>query len=213
MPPKPLFKTSRIQTVAVAVLMALFLLAATGLAKLQTGRGQSATSKPVDRAHEIYQSESVDAQHTIVIETPSHWRTEQSVPGRFVASDPANPTRSITLLAALPSDADAPVQAARRFFEQHLQAPARDTFTIQNEPMGFASEETGLSGIQFHGTSVAQDGTTQQHLLAYVTLRGKYFWWVYLTDTVRAGDNENEVLRANIRLLQSMYRSIRVAQE
>ena len=79
--------------------------------------------------------------------------------------------------------------------------------------MIFTLEETGLNGVQFIATSNEQDGTTRQHLLACLTIGGRYFWWVYLTDTVDVAGDQDEALRANILLLRSVYGSARIVQK
>ncbi len=212
MPPKPLFKSSRVQTVAVAVLMALFLLGATGLAKLQMGDGPASPNTPIDRKHEMSPPEAVDQQYAIVIETPAHWQTVQSEPGRFMAVDPDKPGRRITLIAGSASGTALPAVTVQRFLERQLDAAALETFQPVTEPMGFKLDDTGLIGVQFIGNSNAGEGKTQQHLIACLMYGGRY-WWVYLTDTVDADGDEHEAMRANVWLLQSVYRSAKIVQE
>ncbi len=192
--------------------MALFLLCAVGLARLQTGGGQAHPDTPTDRKYEMPQPESVGRHRSIEIETPARWVSVDSPPGRFVWSDPQKPTRSLTLQSASADEAASPALAAQQFFEQHLGATAHETIKLA-EPMGFTLEETGLSGVQFIGTRTGEDGSTQSHLLACLTLKGRYAWWVYLTDTVDAGGDEQEVMRANVWLLKSVYSSIRIVED
>jgi hypothetical protein len=214
MPPPPLFKSSRIQTAAVAVVMGLFLLGAAGLAKLQAGSGPAYMNTPINREYKMPQSEQTGPRYAVLIDTPANWQTTDSEPGRFVAIDPEKTNRSITLITAYANEVATPTQAARLFFERQLDPSVRKTFRpVTEAPQEFVLNASGLQGAQFIGTSDSDGGTKRQHLLAVMTLDGRDFWWVYLVDTIDAGEDELVAMRMNVWLLQSVYRSARIVQE
>lgn len=213
MPPKPVFQSPRSQTTAVAVLSALFLVAATGLAKLQAGDGPAYLNTPPERPYRLTQPKHTGTKRTILIDTPADWIVDESDPTRFVFTDPDRPARTITLTTGTLPDQPAPVTTSLQFFEQQLDPSARETFEPIAKPFAFTLEDAGLAGVQLIGVSHNDDGGTRQHLLACLIHGGNEFWWIYLSDTLTPDDDALTELRANARMLQAMYRSAHVVQD
>jgi hypothetical protein len=212
MPRKPIFETSRAQSTAVALATGLVLLGATGLAYVQARSG-SGYNTPDDRVQRLAQPSAVGPQRSILIDLPVNWRTVESEPGRFVSSDPDKPARRLIFMSGSLNEQATPALSAKQFLEQQLDPSARKTFRPETEPMGFALANRGLFGVQLIGTSDGGQGRTREHMLACLTSDGRQFWWIYLTDTVEAGEDVQASLRANTLLLEQIYRSARVSQE
>lgn len=213
MPPPPRFQSPRAQTVAVAVIAGLFLLGATGLAKLQAGNGPAYFNTPIDRVQRLPQSGQAGSSYILLIDTPAHWQSSEHPSDQFIATDPDKPDRRITVLFTSYDEPVDPGQAALRFLEQQLDPAAKESFQPVSKPIVFSLPDVGLHGVQLIGVSQETDGRTRQHLLACLTFSGQHYWWIYLTDTVDVGGDEVQALRANVKLLQSVYRSARITQE
>lgn len=213
MPPKPVFNSPRRQATAVAVLSGLFLIVATGLAKLQAGDRPAYLNTPTERAYRLTPPESTGTRRTILIDTPANWGVTESIPGRYVFIDPDRPVRSITLTTVRLQEQAGPAEMARHFFEQQLDPSDLATLRPVTEPRVITLADTGLRGAQFIGTSEDGRGRARQHLLACLTPDGGQYWIIYLTDTVEADEDPITELRANARMLQAMYRSARVMEE
>lgn len=213
MPPPPVFKSPRTQTTAVAVLSAVLLIGAAGLAKLQAGDGPAYLNTPPDRPYRLTQPKRTGTTRTILIDTPADWIVDESDPARFVFTDPDRPARSITLTIGSPREQPAPAVTSLQFFQQQLDPSVRQTFEPIAEPFGFTPDDPSLVGVQLIGVSRDDDGGTRQHLLACLIHGGTEFWWVYLTDTVAPDEDALTELRANARMLQAMYRSAHVVQD
>ncbi len=213
MPPKPMFSSPRNQATAVAVLSGLFLLGATGLAKLQAGDGPAYLNTPPQRPYRLTQPKQTGTIRTIRIDTPANWNVDDSDPARFVFTDPDRPARSITLATGSLQQQPTASATSLEFFRQQLEPSVRETFEPIAEPFAFTLDDPALVGVQLIGVSRNDDGSARQHLLACLIHGGNEFWWVYLTDT--AGPDEDAVteLRANARMLQAMYRSAHVVRD
>ena len=209
MPPQPLFQSARNQTIAVAGLMAVFLLCATGLAKLQAGDGSRFLN-----TRKLPEPTSSSGQNlSLLIDTPAHWQTIEDKNGHFVAADPDKPTRRITLTSMSADEKASPVHAAEQFLDKQLDTTARQTYHSLSEPITVTNHASGLRGVQFIGASHDEQGVVHLHLLACLTLGGKYYWWVYLTDPLPPGETHSQALQTDLRLLKNVYRSARIVKQ
>ncbi len=196
------------QSIAVAVLMAVFLVGATGLARLQAGDGSDFLN-----TRKMPEPQISEQRQALLIDTPSHWETVEDEPGRFVASDPDKPQRRISLVTMTADEKASPLPAAERFLDEQLDSTARRTFRHLGEPLTISGRDTALRGVQFIGASTDGQGNGHLHLLACLTLEDRYYWWVYLTDPIDLDEDDSDVLRADLRLLESVYRSARIVRE
>lgn len=213
MPAKSVFKTWRAQSLAVAGVMGLVLLCATGLAYVQAGSGPGYLNNPTDRVHKLAQSNPGHAPVGILFDLPKGWNVPQESPGGLVLVDPDRPARRLSLVTIGLKEQATPAQMIYRFVQLHPDRSVRATLRPEAEPHGFTLADVGLSGAQFIGTSRDDQGRVRQHLFACLTPDGRQYWLIYLTDTVNPGEDAAESLRANARLLQAVYRSARVSED
>ncbi len=213
MPPQPLFKSERVQFAAVAVIAGTLLLGVTGLAKLQAGDRHAYLKTPINQRQTMPEPDRTEHNPAITIETPSDWQTIHNEPGLLVTADPSKPDRQVTLATLKAGEQNDPVQAAKQFLAKHIDEAELKTFKLISDPMSITIADTGLKGIQFIGTTTGVENAQRLHMLACLTLDGKLFWWVYLTDTVEPGENQDELLSVNINHLQYMYMSAKIVEE
>ena len=193
MPPPPIFKSTRVQSVAVAVVMALVLLGATGLASLQAGSGPDYLNKSTIR--KLQQTQPIDESSpgTFHFNLPDGWAVIENDQGGLTLVDPKREERRLNLLTVV----------------------TRDKTTLQPaaQPFVFTLTETQLRGAQFIGISTDDTGMVREHMLACLSPDGYHYWLIYLTDSVQADSDIKESLRVNTRLLQEVYRSARESTE
>lgn len=213
MPPQPLFSSTRAQSTAVAVLAGTLLLAATGVAKIQAGDRPAYLNTPTERIYRLTRPQQTDARQTILIDTPANWQLARDDPNRIMLTDPSRPTRGITLSSSGLNEPAAAALSSPQFFMRQIDPVSRATFEPVTQPFGFMLGDTGLSGAQLVGLSQEEDGRIRQHLLACLMHGGSDIWWVYLTDVVEHDEDADAVLHANVRMLQTMYRSAHVDRE
>lgn len=208
MPPPPLFKTPRAQTIAVAAIMFVFLIAATALAALQASRGSGYM-----HTRTLHEPTATSEHQSLVIATPANWKTLENTDGRLIATDPSKPERRILLTSMTARETADPFPAAERFLDQQLDEQARATYRNISDPIPIADQAAGIKGVQFIGASTDPQDAIHLHLLACLTLDQKYYWWVYLTDPIESKGNEVKALRNDLHLLKSIYHSARIVHE
>ncbi len=213
MPPKPVFKSPRVQSVAVAGLMGLVLLGATGLAYLQAGDGPAYLNTPISRVHQLAQPTPENSNSVVAFDLPDGWDMPEHDQSNVVLTDPDRPDRQLTLVTISLSDQATPAQMIYRFVKHHPDPSVRATLRPAAEPFGFSLADTGLLGAQFIGTSTDEQDRVRQHLFACLTPNGQQYWLIYITDAAGPDADAVESLGANARLLQAVYRSARVAKE
>lgn len=213
MPPPPIFKSTRVQSVAVAVVMALVLLGATGLASLQAGSGPDYLNKSTIR--KLQQTQPIDESSpgTFHFNLPDGWAVIENDQGGLTLVDPKREERRLNLLTVVTRDKTQPEQMVIRFIELHPDPSFRATLQPAAQPFVFTLTETQLRGAQFIGISTDDTGMVREHMLACLSPDGYHYWLIYLTDSVQADSDIKESLRVNTRLLQEVYRSARESTE
>ncbi len=214
MPPKPVFKSPRSQSFAVAGLMGLVLLGATGFAYLQAGDGPAYLNTPIDRVHQLAQPQPGENTKSVVsFDLPDGWNMPEQDQSKVVLTDPDKPDRQLTVFTIALQEPATPAEMIYRFVQRHPDPSVRDTLRPAAEPFGFALGDAGLMGAQYIGTSTDGQGPARQHLLACLTLNAQQYWLIYLTDSPGPGVDAAVSLGANARLLQEVYRSARVTEK
>jgi len=201
------------QTVAVALVMALVLLGVTGLASLQAGDGPEYLNKSTMRKLEQTQPAGDTQPSTILFDLPDGWAANENDQGGLTLVDPTRTARRLNLLTVVTSEKTSPEQMVIRFIELHPDASFRATLQPAAQPFVFTLTQTQLRGAQFIGISTDDTGMVREHMLACLTPDGLHYWLIYLTDSVPPDSDVSESLRVNTRLLQVVYRSAREAQE
>ncbi len=213
MPPPPIIKSTRMQSVAVAAVMALVLVGVTGLASLQAGDGPEYLTKSTMRKLEQTQPVGETEPSTFLFDLPDGWAINENEQGGLTLVDPERQERRLNLLTVVTSEKTPPEQMVIRFIELHPDPTFRATLQPAAQPFVFTLTDTQLRGAQFIGISADESGMVREHLLACLSPDGLHYWLIYLTDTVARDANIGESLRVNTRLLQVVYRSAREANE
>jgi len=206
MPPEPIFKSSRSQSAAVALLTAMILLGSAGLAYLQAGdKGPSNSRTP--------NPPSSPAQE-LRLSHPKDWLRTQSAPGTTVLADPDRPARQLRIIHLQSGQPTPPEQMLDRCISTRINASARETLRQSYPRIVFTSDEFGFTGAEFLGISHADESSGpqdsyEQHLLACLSNDGVNYWLLYLTDTTVSGEDIEQSLKHNTSLLRAVYRSAR----
>jgi hypothetical protein len=213
MPPKPVFKSSRAQSIAVAGLMGLVLLCATCLAYMQAGDGPAFINTPIDRVQRLAQPDPGSTKNVILFDLPDGWDMPEHDPNSLMLIDPDRPDRQLTIITRSLNEQANPAQMISLFVELHPDPSVRATLRPAENSFGFSLDNAGLLGAQFIGTSNDDQGRVRQHLLACLSPDEQQYWLIYLTDRVAPDTDPMESLRENARLLQAIYLSARMAEE
>ncbi len=210
MPREPILSSPRAQSVAVAAMAGLLLLAATGVAHVQAGKGSPFTTTP---DHSTPLPHSMDGQtvQTLLITTPSDWQVQQTDTNRTILIDPQRPTRQVVMTSVRLQNLGAPALNSPEYFLQQLTPQARQTFTPVIAPSAFKLADTGLIGYRMIGVSLEDDTHIRQHLIACLSYRGSHLWWIHLTDVTGQEDDAQSILWHNARLFHTIVRSARLA--
>ncbi|GAB4192900.1 MAG: hypothetical protein Kow00105_06970 [Phycisphaeraceae bacterium] len=209
MPREPILSSPRAQSVAVAAMAGLLLLAATGLAHVQAGKGSPFMVTPYQPTP-LPQSTDGQSAQTLLIITPTDWQASNTDDNRTILIDPQRPTRQILMSSIRLQNPGAPALNSTEFFLQQLTPRARQTFTPVSAPSGFKVADTGLIGYRMIGVSLEDDTHIRQHLIACLSYRGSHLWWIHLTDVTGQEDDAQSILWHNARLFHTIVRSARL---
>jgi len=209
MPPAPIFKSFRSQSVAVALASALLLLGSTGLAYLQAG----SPSPLITGAHSPSPRPSAPPAPKLWLNHPDSWTRTETAPDTAVLTDPDRPARQLRIITLRSREKISPEQMLEQCILTRIDASARQTMQQPFPRIVFASNEFGFAGAEFLGVSQTADGSAsdgyyQLHLLACLSNDGVNYWLLYLTDTTPAQDLEPS-LKANATRLRAIYQSAR----
>ncbi len=191
--------------------MALVLVCVTGLASLQAGSGPDYLSTSTRQTIRQAVPESTKTPSTFQFNLPDGWAESDNDHGAVVLIDPNRPNRRLSLVTVVISEKASPDQMITRFIKSHPDPSFRATLRPAAQPFVFSLTESGLHGAQFIGISDNDEGMVREHLLACLSPDGIHYWLIYLIDTVERDSDVGESLRANTRLLQTVYRSARIA--
>jgi hypothetical protein len=214
MPAEPIFKSSRSQSVAVALASALLLLGAIALAYLQAGGASASTRQAQNTAPRT----AAPRASKLWLNYPDTWKRTEAAPETFVLADPDRPARRLKIVTLQSRAPMSPEQMLEQSINTRIDAAALENMRQAEPRIVFASNEFGFAGAEFLGISQTTrgpevDGIYELHLLACLSNDGVNYWLLYLTDTTAPGEDLEPSLKTNATLLRAIYRSARFDNE
>ncbi|MFW6060448.1 MAG: hypothetical protein ACODAQ_09710 [Phycisphaeraceae bacterium] len=195
MPRQARIQSPQRQRIAATLLMAAVFLASLGLAALVGRAGQAATRAPAFAMQRV-------SLNGLTFEVPAQW-SRQSAGSAVTFSDPDAPRRTLTLTTLMTDRAAAPAQVRARLLDE--------TFGLRAPP-GLYDMRQSPNNLQLaEWISVPQPAdaghTLRVHMLAALTLDGRRYWSIHLTDRVPADIDAQAAISETWQLLRHIERS------